>query len=731
MKNFKKIDNISRTSISILSPFKLLVLRNFPFIEADYDALTNYELMCLMNKYMNDINSNVNILNKNQEGLYDAFNNVVNYINDYFDNLDIQEEVNNKLDDMAEDGSLENIINKVLNATNGTLVCSIDYRDCTEFIDGVTNESTPIKGYIQGFTTTPTSYIIARQTGGNFEDKSNMIYLEEISKSTKETLKSAYLELFHANSLAYNDTTKEIYVATNSYRDENFELLPKNEIIIVDYNTFTITDTITPPSEITSNNRVRSVSYDNKNNVLALADTTDIWIMTDFETIENHITLNTNYTAPYTNPVNNYITNQNTVVYDNKIYSTRFWANGLSVYDMNGNLIRNYYDFDIDIAFQIGELESITIEDNGDIYLASTQLATSNNNVCKLYDITIVKSNLKYNGYKNYYYSSVLSNRIAYYVDSDTTNKIQCGTQALPFKSIQQAIIATQYNFKNVSCSINLIGTNKQYGFIVCKNNISLIVNGNNNKIYSMQIQNQNIELINLIVNNDILVNVGTINNPSNIQITDQSNVIFNNVKILNNSSEKLTNSVFVIFSTLKLFDGEIKNFTNAFRLLNYSTLYMRGTIINNCDYYWYNEANCTINHGDSPAVIERQNPNSQDLVYYKTYQRIPFTFENNLLTFNKPKYDNNKLICLGIRFTLGTVVSVHNTIIKTGANNVFSFETITSNNIFHIYGAFNHVTQGQWRIESIHVIREAISDGTLTDVTNDATINLRDVMVL
>ena len=34
------------------------------------------------------------------------------YVNDYFDNLDVQEEINNKLDDMAQDGSLTALIKK-------------------------------------------------------------------------------------------------------------------------------------------------------------------------------------------------------------------------------------------------------------------------------------------------------------------------------------------------------------------------------------------------------------------------------------------------------------------------------------------------------------------------------------------------------------------------------------------------------------------------------------------
>lgn len=701
-------------------------LTNFPYIEKDFDALTDYGLLCKVVEYLNEVIKNNNTQNESITNLYNAFIELKEYV----DNLDLQDEVNEKLEEMVLDGTLENILNQVLNATNGTLICSIDYRDCDEFINGITNESTPIKGYIQGFTTTPTTYIIARQTGGNYEDQSNMIYLEEISKSTKETLKSAYLELFHANSLAYNENTQEIYVATNSYRDENYELQYKNEIIIVDYETFTIKETITPPVEITNNNRVRSVSYDNKNNILALADSTDVWIMKDFETIEKHIILNTNYTAPYINPVNNYITNQNTVVYDNKIYSTRFWANGLSVYDIKGDLIRNYYDFDIDIAFQMGELESIAVEDNGDIYFASTQLGISNNNSCKLYDITIIKSNLKYNGYKNYYYSSILSNRIAYYVDCDTTNKIQCGTQDLPFKSIQQAIFATQYNLKNVSCSINLVGSNKQYGFIICKNNISLIINGNNNKVYAMQIQNQNIEIDNLIVNNNVLVNVCTSTNPSNIEITNQSTVIFNNVKILNNSANKLTNGIYILFSILKIFNCEIKNFTNAFRLLNYSTLYLSGASISNCNYYWYNESNSTIYQGDSPAVIERQNPNSQDLKYYKTYQRIPFTFENNILSFNNPAYDNNKLFIFGLRVTLSnSTVHVKNTMVKYGANNEDSFTIIDGTTRYIVNYSYAHTEQGKWRIY-LYVLK-ITSDGTVTIDTNNTQFNLRDVIML
>ena len=97
-----------------LRPFKLWVLQNFPFIEEDFDALTNYEMMCKIVAKLNEV---VNISNKQSETintLNNAFNQLTSYVNNYFDNLDVQEEINNKLDEMTESGQLEEIITEYL-----------------------------------------------------------------------------------------------------------------------------------------------------------------------------------------------------------------------------------------------------------------------------------------------------------------------------------------------------------------------------------------------------------------------------------------------------------------------------------------------------------------------------------------------------------------------------------------------------------------------------------------
>lgn len=95
-----------------LTPFKWFVLENFPFIEADFDALTEWQLFCKLGKEMNKIINSENTLGTQVENVTNAFIELQNFVNNYFDNLDVQEEVNNKLNDMAEDGTLANIINQ-------------------------------------------------------------------------------------------------------------------------------------------------------------------------------------------------------------------------------------------------------------------------------------------------------------------------------------------------------------------------------------------------------------------------------------------------------------------------------------------------------------------------------------------------------------------------------------------------------------------------------------------
>ena len=101
-----------------LTPFKTWLvnqintwgINNFPFLESDFDKLTNYGMMMKLMKAMNDVIGNQNKVEDDMTNLFNAFTELQTYISNYFDNLDVQEEINNKLDEMATSGELTNLI---------------------------------------------------------------------------------------------------------------------------------------------------------------------------------------------------------------------------------------------------------------------------------------------------------------------------------------------------------------------------------------------------------------------------------------------------------------------------------------------------------------------------------------------------------------------------------------------------------------------------------------------
>lgn len=97
-----------------LTPFKWFVLENFPFIEADFDALTEWQLFCKLGKEMNKIINSENTVGTQMENVTNAFIELQNYVTNYFDNLDVQDEINNKLNEMVESGELQQILENIL-----------------------------------------------------------------------------------------------------------------------------------------------------------------------------------------------------------------------------------------------------------------------------------------------------------------------------------------------------------------------------------------------------------------------------------------------------------------------------------------------------------------------------------------------------------------------------------------------------------------------------------------
>lgn len=95
--------------------FKMFVLQNFPFLAEDFDAMTYYQMLCKIVEHLKVVIENNENIQENQSGLVDAYNQLQNYVNTYFDSLDIQTEINEKLEEMSSNGQLAEITAMFLN----------------------------------------------------------------------------------------------------------------------------------------------------------------------------------------------------------------------------------------------------------------------------------------------------------------------------------------------------------------------------------------------------------------------------------------------------------------------------------------------------------------------------------------------------------------------------------------------------------------------------------------
>lgn len=95
-----------------LNPFKCWCQKVLPLVYDD--SLSYYELLCKVVDYLNKTMENVNDLSENFDDLQAAFNTLKNFVENYFNNLDVQEEINKKLDEMSINGFFDTLVSKYL-----------------------------------------------------------------------------------------------------------------------------------------------------------------------------------------------------------------------------------------------------------------------------------------------------------------------------------------------------------------------------------------------------------------------------------------------------------------------------------------------------------------------------------------------------------------------------------------------------------------------------------------
>lgn len=124
-------------------PFVRFVASAVPMVFDN--SLSYYEALCALWKWLQDdvidvINNNASVTENyiDLTNEYTAkFIELKNYVDTYFDNLDVQEEINNKLDEMAEDGTLQEIITTYIQSNVAwTFDTVADMKSATNLVNG-------------------------------------------------------------------------------------------------------------------------------------------------------------------------------------------------------------------------------------------------------------------------------------------------------------------------------------------------------------------------------------------------------------------------------------------------------------------------------------------------------------------------------------------------------------------------------------------------------------------
>lgn len=223
-----------------LSPFKLFVKSNFPFIESTFEALDNYGLYCKIVEYLNTVIENLNISEDNIGNLYDSFVELHNYVQNYFENLDVQDEINNKLDEMAETGELDIIVDRYLSYIENEFDLRMDNQDnkilaIQNIINSLTNYAPIPVSSTSDMTDTTKIYL--NTTNGQWYYYNGSVWTSGGTYQAQE--ESSELQKINANKIN-RDVYKSIYkpyTSVNGYIKSTDGTIKNDDATSLNYNT--------------------------------------------------------------------------------------------------------------------------------------------------------------------------------------------------------------------------------------------------------------------------------------------------------------------------------------------------------------------------------------------------------------------------------------------------------------------------------------------------------------
>ena len=199
-----------------LQPFRFWCQKVLPLVYDD--SLSYYELLCKVVDYLNKTMEDVGVLEGDVTGLHEAYKKLQGYVNDYFSTLDVQEEINNKLDEMASNGTLGEILKTVITVNQPVLVNNkedmvntsylyilasdgyVYYYDGEKFTPSTLKYNVPVNAYMANSFTVPIKINDIKSIGSYTVDR------DSLSELISENVSDYYWTCYCITPVVSNNT---------------------------------------------------------------------------------------------------------------------------------------------------------------------------------------------------------------------------------------------------------------------------------------------------------------------------------------------------------------------------------------------------------------------------------------------------------------------------------------------------------------------------------------------
>ena len=439
-------------------PFKNLVMTIGNLPSSFTDSMTYYECLAWLVKYLE--NTVIPAVNQNAEALtelQEAFVTLKNYVVHYFDNLDVQEEINNKLDAMVEDGTLAEIINQEIfgeiqeNIAKNANDIEEDSNKQNKVLQSIGFYDTNTTLSMQGCCVTNSNMLYQY---GTDDDTTHNLYRFNLGTMQYEATITG-VNLGHGSDMAYLAATNRIYAC------KRFESDNSDSTAIIVYNPSDNTTSEIDPFSSFDGYLFGITKYESGTNQLlcGLATSTGTKINFTFKLYNVVTGIVTDLTTDTQDQILVYSDRQAMEYCNGHLYLLASQPNGILDYVIEGTTVK-YSNFmplpKIDnLGQEVGEIEGLHLVNSGLLgegTMILTSMVYENQSIQTNRVIEIYAVNMEHNLTPSYLQisnqqQSTGSTATAVNVNNTSTNYIQeTGSASRPFKSISRAI-----NFENRS----------------------------------------------------------------------------------------------------------------------------------------------------------------------------------------------------------------------------------------------------------------------------------------